>query len=202
MAKSKKGSAFERKFCKDLSLWWTFGVEDDVFWRTSGSGARATTRMKQGKKTADSYGDVGSIDTKGKPLTTTTLIELKRGYTGKKGKKGTRWISILDLIDIQDWHKLKTKPVLIEWWIEAEKQKEQAGRQRSFIVFRRDRRQGCIVMGSRVFKWLTERRSAGKGRHCRISILGYDLVVVNLEDFFEWVDPRRLGAKRIITRRK
>jgi len=41
-----KGSSFEREICTILSKWWTNNERDDVFWRTAGSGARATTRSK------------------------------------------------------------------------------------------------------------------------------------------------------------
>ena len=63
-----KGSQFERTVCKDLSLWWTKGKRDDVFWRTSGSGARAKTRSKTGEKTFGQYGDVQATDPIGQPL--------------------------------------------------------------------------------------------------------------------------------------
>jgi len=39
-----KGGEFERDISRFLSRWWTYGERDDVFWRTSASGARATTR--------------------------------------------------------------------------------------------------------------------------------------------------------------
>lgn len=39
-----KGSAFERKICKALSLWVTDGRRQDVFWRSAMSGGRATVR--------------------------------------------------------------------------------------------------------------------------------------------------------------
>lgn len=44
-----KGSVFEREICKALGRWWTDGERDDIFWRTAGSGARATCRLERGK---------------------------------------------------------------------------------------------------------------------------------------------------------
>lgn len=75
-----KGSAFEREICKKLSLWWTDGARDDVFWRTSGSGARAKTRGKSGKSTFGQYGDIQATDPIGQPLIDLCSIEVKRGY--------------------------------------------------------------------------------------------------------------------------
>ena len=77
---SQKGGGYEREFCKELSLWWTNHDRDDVFWRSSQSGGRATTRRKQGKSTANSYGDIAATDAIGHPLIDLITFELKRGY--------------------------------------------------------------------------------------------------------------------------
>lgn len=81
--RAKKGSDFEREFCKLLSRWWTAGVEgsdrDDVFWRTSQSGGRATQRAKGGKATYGSQGDVAAVDPVGRPFLNFFTVELKRG---------------------------------------------------------------------------------------------------------------------------
>jgi hypothetical protein len=79
--RSAKGSRFERALCKRLSLWWTSGERDDVFWRSSQSGGRATTRRKAGKSTFGSYGDIAAVDPIGRPLLDKITLELKRGYS-------------------------------------------------------------------------------------------------------------------------
>jgi len=43
------GNNYEREIAKKLSLWITENDRDDVLWRENSSGARATTRKKQGK---------------------------------------------------------------------------------------------------------------------------------------------------------
>jgi hypothetical protein len=81
MAKgSGKGSQFERDICRKLSLWWTDGQRDDVFWRTSGSGAQATVRGRRGKATYGQYGDIHAVDPIGEPLLRVFTFELKKGY--------------------------------------------------------------------------------------------------------------------------
>lgn len=79
---SNKGSPFERALCKLLSLWWTHNKSDDVFWRTSGSGARAKTRGKKGLSTFGQYGDMQATDPKGQPFIDVCNVEIKRGYSG------------------------------------------------------------------------------------------------------------------------
>lgn len=74
-----KGSKYERQICKQLSRWWSGGERDDIFWRVSQSGGRATQRMKKGQRTYGSYGDVAAIDPIGEPLLKQFTIELKRG---------------------------------------------------------------------------------------------------------------------------
>jgi hypothetical protein len=76
----KKGSSFEREISKKLSLWWTNNSRDDVFWLTSGSGARATVRSKTKKSTFGQYGDIQATDPIGQPFIDICNIELKRGY--------------------------------------------------------------------------------------------------------------------------
>ena len=198
MTKSLKGSQYEREFCKELSLWFSHNKQDDVFWRTAGSGARATMRMKKGIRTADSYGDVGALREEGKPFTKTTLLELKRGYTGKKGSKSNRHLSLLNLLDNTILAKRKKNPVLIEWWKKAQKERKLAGRKRTFIVFRRDRKQGCIMMSRKVYKWLAKHN----GVMCCppfyavawLNWKGTELMVLKVEDFFKWCDPTIFGS--------
>lgn len=81
MSKAKKGSAFEREVCKQLSKWWTNDERDDVFWRSSQSGGRATERTKKGMRTYGSYGDIAAVDPIGGPLLKLFTIELKCGST-------------------------------------------------------------------------------------------------------------------------
>jgi len=76
----QKGSAFERKISKDLSLWWSCGKRDDIFYRTHSSGARFTKRFLGGKRTVGQAGDIHATDPTGKPLTDLLTIELKCGY--------------------------------------------------------------------------------------------------------------------------
>ncbi len=81
MATRGKGSTFERWFCKRLSLWWTDGKRDDVFWRTAGSGGRATNRHRTGLSTAGGYGDIMAVDVVGQQFLDVFTLELKRGYS-------------------------------------------------------------------------------------------------------------------------
>jgi len=91
MTKGKtKGTSFERDICKQLSLWWSNGKTDDIFWRTASSGGRATQRSKQKASTFGQYGDVQATDPQGQPLIDLCTIEIKVGYSRQ---------TIFDLVD-------------------------------------------------------------------------------------------------------
>lgn len=74
----KKGGKYERDMSKSLSLWWTEGEDKNVFWRTSGSGAKATVNhMNEGAVNFNFYGDIGYRDSVGYPLIERVCIECK-----------------------------------------------------------------------------------------------------------------------------
>lgn len=76
-----KGASFERETARELSTWWSDGENDNLFWRTSQSGGRATTRKKAGKaNNAQHCGDLCAINPLGQPLISFITLELKRGY--------------------------------------------------------------------------------------------------------------------------
>lgn len=139
MAKSGKGSSFERGVCVELSKWWSDDKHEDIFWRTSTSGARATTRQKKGQRTSNQHGDVCAIDTDGQPLIDLLTIELKRGYAKN---------SIQDLID-----RLPTAAAQeIEVWINKAIISRKASGSRSWIIImRKDRRKALVLMPSVLF---------------------------------------------------
>jgi hypothetical protein len=89
-----KGSSFERELCKKLSRWWTNGADDNVFWRSSNSGGRATVRGRRTKQEERHVGDIISIDPDSEPFTNTFVIEAKKGYGN---------CSIIDLVSNPQW---------------------------------------------------------------------------------------------------
>jgi hypothetical protein len=76
-----KGPQWERDLCRILSEWWSGGEHDDLFWRSSQSGGRATQRSKKGKRTTGHYGDIAATDPLGYPLTRVFALEAKKGYS-------------------------------------------------------------------------------------------------------------------------
>ena len=89
----RKGSAFEREISKRLSIWWSHGKSDNLFWRTQSSGGRATQRLKKGLSTGNQGGDVTSSDPSTHEFSSILYIECKTykdigfwaPFTGSKG---------------------------------------------------------------------------------------------------------------------
>lgn len=132
--RGKKGGQFERAICKELSLWWTDNKRDDIFWRTAGSGARATVRSKTGRRTRNQYGDVQATDRCGQPLIDLCTIEIKKGYGNK---------SYFDLID-----KLpnETKQPYRKFIIQAIDQHLEAETEWWLLITKRNRKETLITM--------------------------------------------------------
>lgn len=129
-----KGSAFERKICKQLSLWWTNNEREDIFWRTGGSGGRATTRAKKNKTTHGQYGDICATDPIGEPLIKTLTIEIKRGYSK---------FSIADLFDKSPSMKKQCYELFIEQAIQSHKDAKSYS---WLLIVCRDRRLPLVFM--------------------------------------------------------
>lgn len=137
---SKKGTPFERELCRKISLWWTEedprGPSDNIFWRTSQSGGRATTRQKAGKESRVQCADLCAIDPVGEPLMKFMTIEAKKGYAKK---------TIHDLLDkparakVQEYEK---------WLVKAELDRLRSGALYWCIIHMRDRRLPLIFMPS------------------------------------------------------
>ena len=72
----QKGNQFERNTCRALSLWITGGKREDVLWRTSMSGGRATVARKRGKSVKQD-GDISAIAAEGHIFSDNWFVECK-----------------------------------------------------------------------------------------------------------------------------
>lgn len=169
-----KGSEFERLICKKLSMWWTNGERDDVFWRTSMSGGRATVRTKQGKATEMQHGDISAVDPIGVPLIKAVTLELKRGY----GKA-----SPFDLLDANH-------TATLEWclFLKQVKAAQKAGNTPWWaVIFQRDRRSICIAFPREM--WTLMRPPAVSVPRMWYRHEEDDFIIMKLEDFLVLFTP-------------
>lgn len=188
--RSAKGSDFEREICKRLSKWWTKGERDDVFWRTSQSGGRATQRNKKGQSTHGSYGDIAAVDPIGAPLIKMFTIELKRGSS--YGSPG----------DLLDFNPVNEKHPWVVCLKQAVRSYTEAGSKAWMMICRRDHRLPVVYLESRIFRLLREDRPIAATVSCmrfNLAIKGehkgpwmVSFVGIPLETFLQFISPQQI----------
>ena len=180
---SQKGSSFERETCTRFSKWWSNGAQDDVFWRTAGSGARATSRFKKGKLTAAQDGDMQAVDERGKPFTSKFTVEMKRGYKS--------W-SVMDVLDKSE----RMRPQTFEAFIAQAKMAAQRKGTWPMLVAKRDQRLPIVVIPRQAYAWLVDRCGSPAGNQIRLVYSDESWHLTTLDDFFTWVQPEAFNDKR------
>lgn len=140
-----KGGQYERDLCKKLSIWWSNGEHEDLFWRTSGSGSRATVRGRKGKNTRNHCGDICNTDLIGQPLISVCCFESKRGYSRS---------TISDLLDCPTNSK---QQLYEEWFEKAERSRQNSGSFSWVLIHKRDYREPIIFLQGNLWDKLRER---------------------------------------------
>lgn len=177
MVNSKnKGGAWERNFSKQLSLWWSNGESDSIFWRSASSGAMATIRAKQNKDTQGSYGDISAINESGYALINFATFELKVGYADT---------DLLAEID-SDAKKLTFREHINQVVNDA----KLAGNH-PFLIINRDRRKPCIFFEKNVYNDMKSYcgNLPDSVKYVELWDTEYKWVGFRLEEFFNWANP-------------
>lgn len=167
-----KGSQGERTVAKDLSLWWTRCERDDCVWRTSGSGARFTTRAKSGQHTAYSVGDFTFTDPIAKPLFDLLVIENKVGYSG--------------LIDPLAGVDGKKEDILDKWLKKAKYECQQAHRKYPLVIFKRNHKDRCVLLPFEFFNDIAQKITP---TFPRILMYPQRTVIMGFDQFLNWCMP-------------
>lgn len=177
-----KGSEFEREICRILSRWWTSGERDDVFWRSSQSGGRATQRAKVNLTTYGSYGDITALDPIGAPLLRLFTIELKRGDS--HGFAG----------DLMDFTKDRSHHPFLKCLAQAIRSHGQAKSISWMLISKRDRRRALVHVESSIIKSLLGWKKPSTPI-ALVSCPPYDFAMMGLEDFLVEVPPSKIIEK-------
>lgn len=168
-----KGGDFERKIAKKLSLWFTNGERDDIFWRTQSSGGRFTQRAKNNQNTENQGGDITFTDPIGKPLIDFWNLELKKGYSKTNllnhidSNKNTEFESLWNQC-LNDADKCNKEPMLI---------------------LKRDRKKEVVFINKSVYNKLID--EAGYHTPCKLIVLVYEnrdkIIGMELDNFLNWI---------------
>jgi hypothetical protein len=194
-----KGGSAEREISVLLSLWWTNGERDDVFYRTNASGARFTNRKKSGKDTAGQGGDICAQDPIGKPLEDAWSIECKSGYGGKRkvkveGKVVKKIQKRWDVIDLLDSKQKET--AIEEMWGQCTRDALLTNR-KPVLIFRRNQREFCIAIEHPYFLALQNFFNTPAHNYILVNARGILINIMTLEDFFSWIPDIRISLCKL-----
>jgi hypothetical protein len=186
-----KGSSFEREIAKSLSLWWSEGKRDDIFYRTQSSGGRYTSRKKSGKNTDMQAGDIAATVADGEPLLREWSIEIKTGYGKRKGEELVRW----DLLDCVD-SRQKT-PVIQQMWNQCKRDADLSKRE-PILIFRRNNRIPCIMFRSAYGIGQLEDYFGEINVQHLILKSSMNCIIMPLQEFFDWIPNIRPALKKTV----
>lgn len=178
-----KGSDWERKVSKILSLWWTDNERDDVFWRDKSSGGRATTRGKTGKTTACQCGDIVALDPVGAPLVGTLVMELKKGYKN--------W-SVMDIIESRGDKPQWFEKFMLQVYGAVE---DDGGGKFAVLILSKDYKRPVIAIDTVLFNELCKFKTIPKRvpiAQIRKELNGFGIkrmTIMAFNDFLEWCRP-------------
>lgn len=170
-----KGSNFERKICVALSKWWSDGESDSVFWRSAGSGARATTRHRKGMNTENGEGDVVYSDASGKLFTDAFCIELKCGYGD--------W----SLTDFLETNQKETQ--FSKFWKQASESASNTLGAKPMLIYKRDRKNVMVVISYASFLMLSLIYGVGLSclSHIELCQNNNKIVVFRFDELFSFM---------------
>lgn len=173
-----KGPQWERDFSRDLSMWWSGGERDDIFWRTQNSGGRATGRKN--RSTYGQHGDIQAVDPVGGPLLDLVCFELKCGYPT---------FSFLDLME-----EKPPKASLATWIAKAKKCAVKAESRYWALVWKRNYRDPVIILPRKLLTELLVYLPIPSSPMIFYRISGgSSMFVMKVSDWLAWVTPDVVG---------
>ena len=182
-----KGSKFEREVCKLLSLWWTYGKDDAVFWRTSISGGRAKIRSKKNLKTFGQHGDIQATNPIGQKLIDVCSIEVKRGYTHH---------TFAEMLDKADHNK---EQMYEKFVYQAEEDSANANAYSWLLIVKRDGKKALVFMPYPFKKELVNKGCILHKKHPIVSFSMegkedsiYRIFGMTLDNFLKTVKPSHI----------
>lgn len=164
-----KGSAYERDFCKRLSLWFTGGKNAKAFWRSPSSGAMAT--QSAGKDCVKfTQGDVIGCSPEAVELMENVTIELKRGYK-------------YDFIDLVA--KNFVNSCLMKFYTQLNEEMHSGSSEFGFLVLKQDRKSEVVVMPEDTFAALYGNGILMCRAYAQFVIWSTCMYAVSLDAFFK-----------------
>jgi hypothetical protein len=173
-----KGGNFEREIAVTLSSWWTNGTNQEVFWRSAGSGGRATRRSRAGKSAKRDTSDLRASDPIGEPFLRLFAPELKNGYFQHP---------IIQLVD-RPRHTLG-HTMWDTWIAQAESARKNSGAVAWCVIARRTGQEILFVCPLPILRLLLRLPD----RSMVIHYNGEQVGVIRFEDFLDLVSRKKIN---------
>lgn len=156
MNSKSKGNRFEREISKRLSLWFSNGESDDLFWRTASSGGRFTQRFKKGKNTVNQAGDITNTCADSEEFSKYFLIECK-------SYKDIKLWTLLTGIEVKD--------SVLEWWNLTKKKSSELNKI-PVLITRQNRKPDLLITNNHMPQLISPN-----------AVFKSDIFVYKLDDF-------------------
>jgi hypothetical protein len=195
-----KGQKFERETARAISLWWSGGERDDVFWRNR---VRITSKAFNAQQQC---GDLQACHTSGLVFTEIFSIELKSGYSKKKTDSTKKKIAAgkavkaqkvrnvpWDLLEVIDSAVIDDNLVILSFWKQCLSDAQLSGRI-PILIFKRDFHSPVVVVDPVDFLFFQDWCGPFPPRRLRLIGIDLDLCFYRYDDFFEWLTPEAVMA--------
>lgn len=172
MNSKSKGNSFERLISKKISLWFSNGERDDLFWRTQSSGGRHTSRSKKNLITENQEGDICSTSELSSVFSKLVSIECKHYKS------------------IDMWDLILGKGKVIDWYVKL--RSEMINSQSSFpiVIFRQNYKPIMMLAGNAFHTYL----QVDAGCYIKCDEPNY-LSLFEFEKFLKNISPEYFMAK-------
>ena len=186
-AKGKaKGSAFERDICRTLTEYVTGNKRPEVFWRTAGSGGKASIERKLGIKNAIMAGDICCVNPrKKKAVAFTSVFSVECKFY-----KSFSFDSLL----------LQEKNLVLNWWFKCVKEARASDKQ-PLLIFKKNNYPAFVAIFKSFYDEIIELSKDKKIPKLEQHVLrtmtidypyGSPVVICKMDDFFRWFTPYKI----------
>jgi len=177
-----KGDDFERSQCRFLSLWWSNGERNDIFWRNR---KHLTIKDPTGRH---QLGDIMSLYPEGISFVRVFNVELKTGYSKTKRGKKVKTVP-WDVLDLIDYVGIEPQdPVLLRFW-EQTREDARISERLPLLIFKRDYHSPVVCTDITTLNSLSVHLKKPTFPFVQFSNKDHSLIMFREELFFTWLLP-------------
>jgi hypothetical protein len=173
----RKGSGWERDLSRQLSHWWTHGKDENVFWRSVGSGGFFKTKKDIGLQ--GQSGDIVALKPEGEPFINAVSIEAKF-YKSENSL----------LFEVLG----EKRTQVLQWWQQCEDDALDA-RKIPILIVKFNRQSPFMMIPDYLYRRIEERYGALARKTKMMIDIRFDgsvfnkVHIIKFEEFLTWCHP-------------